>query len=79
MTREQRLRNNTTIVFIRLATQELCIDPADGNRRYGHNLKYGKVEALDDAEKKLIQGTIDAFIHVNKSICHSQSSKTIQV
>jgi hypothetical protein len=43
------------------------------------NLKYGKVEALDDAEMKRIQATIDAVIDVNKSIWAFIKLKNIQV
>ena len=43
------------------------------------NLKYGKVEALDDEELQRIQATIDAIIEVNRSIWSFIKQKNIQV
>ncbi|MBZ9656850.1 hypothetical protein [Phyllobacterium lublinensis] len=69
MTREQRLRNKYNHCIYSFdetghnaSTQLMRI--VDMN----DNLKYGKVEALDDAEMLRIQSTIDAIADVNKSI-----------
>ncbi|WP_271892734.1 hypothetical protein [Candidatus Phyllobacterium onerii] len=80
MTREQRLRNKYNHCIYSFdetgsiaSTQLMRIVDMDDN------LKYGKVEALDDAEMKRIQATIDAVIDVNKSIWAFIKLKNIQV
>ncbi|MDQ0995019.1 hypothetical protein QFZ34_000196 [Phyllobacterium ifriqiyense] len=69
MTREQRLRNKYNHCIYSFdesgrtaSTQLMRIVDMD------ENLKYGKVEALDDEEMLRIQATIDSIIDVNKSI-----------
>ena len=80
MTREQRLRNKYNHCIYSFdetgsiaSTQLMRIVDMDDN------LKYGKVEALDDAEMKRIQATIDSVIDVNKSIWAFIKLKNIQV
>lgn len=80
MTREQRLRNKYNHCIYSFdetgsieSTQLMRIVDMDDN------LKYGKVESLDDAEMKRIQATIDAVIDVNKSIWAFIKLKNIQV
>jgi hypothetical protein len=80
MTREQRLRNKYNHCIYSFdetgsiaSTQLMRIVDMDDN------LKYGKVEALDDAEMRRIQATIDAVIDVNKSIWSFIKLKNIQV
>ncbi|MCO4319280.1 hypothetical protein M8997_019005 [Phyllobacterium sp. 21LDTY02-6] len=78
MTREQRLRNkyNHCIYSFdesgRMASTQLMriIDMDE-------SLKYGKVEALDDAELQRIQNTIDSIISVNRSIWSFMQEKNI--
>ncbi|TDQ35555.1 hypothetical protein DEV91_10137 [Phyllobacterium brassicacearum] len=80
MTREQRLRNKYNHCIYSFdetghnaSTQLMRI--VDMN----DNLKYGKVEALDDAEMLRIQSTIDAIVDVNKSIWSFIRLKNISV
>ncbi|CAN7608529.1 hypothetical protein LJR231_004564 [Phyllobacterium sp. LjRoot231] len=80
MTREQRLRNKYNHCIYSFdetgsiaSTQLMRIVDMDDN------LKYGKVEALDDDEMKRIQATIDAVIDVNKSIWSFIKLKNIPV
>ncbi len=80
MTREQRLRNKYNHCIYSFdetghnaSTQLMRI--VDMN----DNLKYGKVEALDDAEMLRIQATIDAVTDVNKSIWAFIKLKNISV
>lgn len=80
MTREQRLRNKYNHCIysfdrsgVMASTQLMRI--VDMN----DNLKYGKVEALDDEELQRIQATIDAIIEVNRSIWSFIKQKNIQV
>lgn len=80
MTREQRLRNKYNHCIYSFdetgsiaSTQLMRIVDMDDN------LKYGKVEALDDDEMRRIQSSIDAVIDVNKSIWSFIKLKNIQV
>jgi hypothetical protein len=80
MTREQRLRNkynHCIYSFDELgrtaSTQLMRIVDMD------ENLKYGKVEALDDEEMLRIQATIDSIVDVNKSIWKFMKAKNIGV
>ncbi len=80
MTREQRLRNKYNHCIYSFdetgsiaSTQLMRIVDMDDN------LKYGKVEALDDDEMRRIQSSIDAVIDVNKSIWSFIKLKNIPV
>ncbi len=80
MTREQRLRNKYNHCIysfdeagVLTSTQLMRIVDMDDN------LKYGKVEALDDRELERIQATIDAIIEVNRDIWAFIKLKGIRV
>ena len=80
MTREQRLRNKYNHCIysfdeagVLTSTQLMRIVDMDDN------LKYGKVEALDEVELQRIQATIEAIIEVNRDIWSFIKMKRIPV